>query len=150
MLACRSAKKAWAKLPTSAVEAQVKASDVPSSAQPEKKPTRCPKAMPLKAYTEPLCAKELLNRIKEKLANPTAMVASRKASGTALPVIPAANEPLSAIAAVGAIMPIESAMAPMKESSRRSELFCFCILYLLVTNNPGENHSGIIAVGWMK
>src|SRR6266852_1048624 len=81
---------------------------------------------------EPLWAKYRLNWMNEKLANPTAIAASKNARGTALPVMPAASEPLSAIAAVGAIMPMESAMASMKESSRRSVPSRFCIDYLLV------------------
>src|SRR3989441_10663373 len=70
--------------------------------------------------------------MKEKLASPTAIVASRKARGTALPVIPAASEPLRAIAAGGAMMPMESAIASKKESSRRSLPSCFSIGQLLL------------------
>src|SRR5215467_8606363 len=63
--------------------------------------------------------------MNEKLASPTATVARRKARGTELPVMPAASEPLRAIAAVGAMMPMESAIASKKESSRRSLPSCF-------------------------
>src|SRR6266700_290825 len=70
--------------------------------------------------------------MKEKLASPTAIVASRKARGTPLPVMPAASEPLRAIAAVGAVMPMESAMASKKESSRRSLPSCFSIGHFLL------------------
>ncbi len=43
-----------------------------------------------------------------------------KASGTARPMSPAGAVPLSAIAAVGAMIPIEIAIASQKRSSRRS------------------------------
>src|SRR6516165_7086200 len=65
--------------------------------------------------------------MKEKLVKPTAIVARRKARGTRLPVMPAANEPLRAMAAVGAMIPMESAMASKKESSRRSLPACCSI-----------------------
>src|SRR2546423_9807917 len=51
---------------------------------------------------------------------PIAIAANRKASGTARPISPAGATPLSAIAAVGAMIPIESAIASQKRSSRRS------------------------------
>src|SRR5215471_10201178 len=70
--------------------------------------------------------------MNEKLASPTATVARRKARGTELPVMPAASEPLRAIAAVGAMMPMESAMASKKESSRRSLPACFSTGHLLL------------------
>ena len=41
------------------------------------------------------------------------------ASGTACPMSPAGAVPLSAIAAVGAMIPIEIAIASQKRSSRR-------------------------------
>src|SRR6185437_9087381 len=42
------------------------------------------------------------------------------ASGTARPISPAGATPFRAIAAVGAMIPIDSAMASQKRSSRRS------------------------------
>src|SRR5712691_152771 len=48
-----------------------------------------------------------------------AIAANRKASGTARPTSPAGATPLSAIAAVGAIIPTEIAIASQKRSSRR-------------------------------
>src|SRR5213080_1252064 len=51
---------------------------------------------------------------------PIAIAAKRKASGTALPTSPAGATPLSAIAAVGAMIPMETAIASQKRSSRRS------------------------------
>src|SRR6266700_1397058 len=57
--------------------------------------------------------------MKEKLASPTAIVASRKARGTPLPVMPAASEPLRA-------------MASKKESSRRSLPSCFSLGHFLL------------------
>src|SRR5436190_22811620 len=48
-----------------------------------------------------------------------AIAANRKASGTARPISPAGATPLSAIAAVGAMIPIDSAIASQKRSSRR-------------------------------
>src|SRR5690242_14105083 len=51
---------------------------------------------------------------------PIAIAANRKASGTARPISPAGATPLSAIAAVGAMIPIDSATASQKRSSRRS------------------------------
>ena len=49
-----------------------------------------------------------------------AIAANRKASGTARPTSPAGTTPLSAIAAVGAMIPTEIAIASKKRSSRRS------------------------------
>src|SRR5438552_1700163 len=49
-----------------------------------------------------------------------AIAANRKASGTARPMSPAGATPFSAIAAVGAMIPIDSATASQKRSSRRS------------------------------
>src|SRR3954449_10145588 len=46
-------------------------------------------------------------------------VAKMNASGTARPMSPAGATPLSAIAAVGAMMAIDSAMASQMRSSRR-------------------------------
>ena len=51
---------------------------------------------------------------------PIAIAANRKASGTARPTSPAGTTPLSAIAAVGAMIPTEIAIASKKRSSRRS------------------------------
>src|SRR5438045_244375 len=48
-----------------------------------------------------------------------AIAANRKASGTARPMRPAGATPLSAIAAVGAMIPIERAIASQNLSSRR-------------------------------
>jgi hypothetical protein len=48
------------------------------------------------------------------------MVAIRKASGTARPMSPATAVPLSAMAAVGAMIARESAIASLNRSSRRS------------------------------
>src|ERR1700694_4588191 len=48
------------------------------------------------------------------------MTAPRKASATAVPVIDAASEPLRAMAAVGAMMPTESAIASMTPNCGRS------------------------------
>src|SRR6476646_9366405 len=52
-----------------------------------------------------------------------AIAANRKASGTARPMSPAGATPFSAIAAVGAMIPIEIAIASQKRSSR---LRCPC------------------------
>src|SRR4051794_2018235 len=52
------------------------------------------------------------------------MVAIRNASGTARPIWPATAVPLSAIAAVGAMIASESAIASTKRSSRRRPGFC--------------------------
>ena len=49
----------------------------------------------------------------------TPTVAKMKASGTAWPTSCAGTVPLSAMAAVGAMMPIDSAIASQKRSSRR-------------------------------
>src|SRR5215467_5996370 len=48
-----------------------------------------------------------------------AIAANRKARGTARPTSPAGATPLSAIAAVGAMIPTEIAIASQKRSSRR-------------------------------
>src|ERR1700680_3293606 len=50
------------------------------------------------------------------------ITAPRKASATAVPVIEAASEPLRAMAAVGAMMPTDRAMASMTPSCGRSLL----------------------------
>src|SRR5262249_18652800 len=52
--------------------------------------------------------------------NSTPIVAKMNASGTARPISPAGATPLSAIAAVGAMIAIDSAIASQKCSSRRS------------------------------
>src|SRR5215475_2275159 len=49
-----------------------------------------------------------------------AIAAKRNASGTARPTSPAGATPLSAIAAVGAMIPTEIAIASQNRSSRRS------------------------------
>jgi hypothetical protein len=50
------------------------------------------------------------------------MAAKMKASGTARPMSPAGAVPLRAIAAVGAMIAIDSAIASQKRNSRRSPL----------------------------
>jgi len=48
---------------------------------------------------------------------PIVMVANRNVRGTAVPAVPATNAPFSAIAAVGAIMATDIAMASIVEIS---------------------------------
>ena len=51
-----------------------------------------------------------------------------KSSGTARPTFAATPTPFSAIAAVGAMMPIESAIVSQKRSSRRSPGICGALM----------------------
>ena len=57
--------------------------------------------------------------------NSTPIVAKMNASGTARPIRPAGAVPLSAIAAVGAMIAIDSAIASQNLSSRRRPLLGF-------------------------
>ena len=95
---------------------------VSRSAQAERNPIRAPNEMPLKTYTEPAWANWRLNSMKENEVRMMVMTAPRKARATAVPVIEAAREPFRAIAAVGAMMPTDRAMASMTPSCGRSLL----------------------------
>ena len=60
-----------------------------------------------------------VSRTKPYDTNITPIVAIRNASGTARPISPATAVPLSAMAAVGAMIASDSAIASKKRSSRR-------------------------------
>src|SRR6266702_2289350 len=76
---------------------------------------------------------EITTELDEReTGQPNSNSGEQKGRGTPLPVMPAASEPLRAIAAVGAMMPMESAMASKKESSRRSLPSCFSIGHFLL------------------
>jgi hypothetical protein len=74
---------------------------------------------PASANTEPAELKYRVRRTKPYDTNNTPIVAIRNASGTARPICPATAVPLSAIAAVGAMIASDSAIASTKRSSRR-------------------------------
>jgi hypothetical protein len=80
-----------------------------------------------------------VSRTKPYDTNITPIVAIRKASGTARPIRPATAVPLSAIAAVGAMIASDSAITSMKRSSLRSP--CGCSMpraKLLLSPGPGD------------
>src|SRR5581483_8129451 len=108
------------KRPISAMLAAMKHEYVASNAQPAKKPARGPRVAPASAYAEPAWLKKRVSRTKEYEMRPIAIAANRKASGTARPTSPAGATPFNAIAAVGAMIPTEIAIASQKRSSRRS------------------------------
>ena len=58
----------------------------------------------------------------------TPIVATMKSRGTARPTFAATPTPFSAIAAVGAMMPIERAIVSQKRSSRRSPGICGALM----------------------
>ena len=93
---------------------------MPISAKPAKKPARGPSVAPASANTEPAELKCRVRRTKPYDTNITPIVAIRKASGTARPISPATAVPLSAIAAVGAMIASDNAIASMNRSSLRS------------------------------
>src|SRR3954447_1903007 len=76
--------------------------------------------MPENAYTEPACEKYAVSFTNAQATKITPTVAKMNASGTARPISCAGSVPLSAIAAVGAMTAIDSAIASQKCSSRRS------------------------------
>ena len=65
-------------------------------------------------------------------------MAIRNASGTARPISPATAVPLSAIAAVGAMIASDSAIASLKRSSRRSP----CLGVLDMVRKPQRSRAG--------
>src|SRR4051794_12402265 len=111
------------KRPISAMFAAMKHEYVASRAQPPKKPARGPSVAPASAYAEPAWLKKRVSRTNAYEMRAIATAANRNASGTARPTSPAGATPFSAIAAVGAIIPIEIAIASQKRSSR---LRCPC------------------------
>src|SRR4029079_10459391 len=108
------------KRPISAMFAAMKQEYVASSAQPAKKPARGPSVAPASAEVEPALLKKRVRRTNEYEISAIAIAAKRKASGTARPTSPAGATPFRAIAAVGAMIPIEIAIASQKRSSRRN------------------------------
>ena len=92
---------------------------VPSNAQPAKKPARGPSVTPENAYTDPAWLKYRDSRMNAYATSSTPIVAKMNASGTARPISPAGAVPFSAIAAVGAMIAIESAIVSQNFSSRR-------------------------------
>src|SRR3954454_19245767 len=108
------------KSPISAMFAAMKQVWGATSAQPAKKPARGPSVAPTSAYVDPAWLKNRVRRTNEYEISPIAMAANRNASGTARPTRPAGATPLSAIAAVGAMIPTEIAIASQNRSSRRS------------------------------
>jgi hypothetical protein len=64
--------------------------------------------------------KKLVRRMKAYETRAIAIEARRKASGTARPTMPAGATPFKAMAAVGAMIPIEIANASQTRSSRRN------------------------------
>ena len=97
---------------------------MPISAKPAKKPARGPSVAPASANTEPAELKCRVSRTKPYDTNITPIVAIRNASGTARPISPATAVPLSAMAAVGAMIASDSAIASKKRSSRRRPEGC--------------------------
>jgi hypothetical protein len=92
---------------------------VPKSAQPAKNPARAPSVTPENAYTDPAWLKLCDSRMNAYDTNTTPTVAAMNASGTACPMSVAGTVPLSAMAAVGAMIAIDNAIASQKCSSRR-------------------------------
>src|SRR5690242_16691200 len=113
-------KNAIPNVPASAVDATQKHTYVPSSAHPAKKPARGPSVTPENAYTDPAWLKYRDSRMNAYATSSTPIVAKMNASGTARPISPAGAVPLSAIAAVGAMIAIEIAIVSQNFSSRRS------------------------------
>ena len=97
--------------PISAMSATMNSEYVASNAQPAKNPARGPSVAPASAYVEPAWLKYLVNRMNEYEMSAIAIAANRNASGTARPMRLAGTVPLSAIAAVGAMIPTEIATA---------------------------------------
>src|SRR3954468_20699288 len=89
------------------------------SPKPAKKPARGPSVAPASANTEPAELKYRVSRTKPYETNSTPIVAIRNASGTARPICAATAVPFSAIAAVGAMIASDSAIASTKRNSRR-------------------------------
>src|SRR4051812_46219728 len=101
-------RNAWPKVAAPTIETGGNTRYVPTTPQPETRPARNPKVLPKRAKTDPADANSADSRRNPKETTKTPTAATANAIGAARPNNAAAAAPVTDIASVGAITPIDS------------------------------------------